>query len=204
VVYDVGCGDARVLIHLCKAAPLGCQFYGVEIDEERSAEAVANVALAGLASRITILNCNAMGLDYSLATHMFLYLVPRGLRIFKPILLTSRAQNPQAPQVLEVVTYMAPFLDESVEKKINVEVEHQQGSGWPMYLFHFDKLKAAEKLKEADKLEESLKEACKSPGDGGSAGKSDRRHDKTWHWLAGGLLLLAVGVVGKRLRRNNK
>jgi len=137
VVYDVGCGDGRVLIHLCgkDTTPEGCQFVGVEIDEDRACEARKNISNAGLTNRITVLTENAMLVDFSDATHVFLYLVPRGLRIFKPILLNSwRGEG-----VLEVVTYMAGFLDEVPVEKITVKVEHQEGAAWPVFLFKFGK-----------------------------------------------------------------
>lgn len=127
-----------MLIHLCSTAPPGTTFVGVEIDPGRADEARANIAAAGLSDRITVLTENAMLVDYSKATHMFLYLVPRGLRIFKPVLLACR-EGGGAPPLLEVVTYMAGFLDEKAVKKVTVEVEHQEGAKWPLFLFHFGK-----------------------------------------------------------------
>ncbi len=130
VVYDVGCGDGRVLIKLASDAPQGSRFIGIEIDETRAMEARANVASEGLTDRIMIQNENAMLLDYSDATHVFLYLVPRGLRIFKPVLLAGRGRSP-----LHVVTYMSGFKDEQALSEVKVAVEHQDGSGWPLFLY---------------------------------------------------------------------
>ena len=90
VVYDVGCGDGRVLIHFARtsrgSAPLA-KFVGVEIDETRAEEARRNVAAAGLASAIKIVCKNALSVDYSEASVIFLYLIPRGLRMIKPVIL---------------------------------------------------------------------------------------------------------------------
>ena len=139
VVYDVGCGDGRVLIALASTSTEGAAFVGVEIDGERAEEARRNVEAAGLAERITILCSNALTVDYSSCTHMFLYLVPRGLRIFKPVLLSSRAASSSSPTVLEVVTYMAGFADVEAVERVTVEVEHQEGAAWPVYYYRFQK-----------------------------------------------------------------
>ena len=103
VVYDVGCGDGRVLLTLALSSPPGTTFFGIEIDADRAREAEINISAGLLAAgqtnayydvvssasrpRVTVECRNAMDVDYSAATAVFLYLVPRGLRIFKPVLL---------------------------------------------------------------------------------------------------------------------
>ena len=153
VVFDVGCGDGRVLIALALGyLDSNCNgdkrpsFIGIEIDEDRANEARGNILDAGLQELISITTTNAMNVDYSEATIIFLYLVPRGLRLIKPIILQGRnssttTSNGSPPSggkgLLKVVTYMAGFIDEKYIEKRTVSVEHQDGAAWPIYLFHF-------------------------------------------------------------------
>lgn len=155
-LYDVGCGDGRVIIHLACATPCR-RFVGIEIDEGRAQQAQRNVDEARTAGRIPeevsilIRRANALEVDYSEATAVFLYLVPRGLRLIKPILLQrpkaestkkeggssddESNRNGSADQV-RVVTYMSPFVDETYVKKELCAVDHQEGAAWPIYLYH--------------------------------------------------------------------
>lgn len=96
VLYDVGCGDGRVLVHL--ASTTNCQnFVGIEIDMDRAQEARENIELARTEGRfrnpdvkIDIYCANALEIShYHKASVIFLYLVPRGLRIIHPILLRA-------------------------------------------------------------------------------------------------------------------
>lgn len=140
-VYDIGCGDGRVLIEMaCRSIPFiadanedvdelsancdyqtnSCnnnnhvdvdsiarmsspnypsrhyckQFVGIEISSERANEARSNIQHAKKLNQIPshvsieIICANALDtnrIDYSRATVIFLYLVPRGLRLIKPI-----------------------------------------------------------------------------------------------------------------------
>ena len=86
VVYDVGCGDGRVLEAVCAAQP-AARCVGVELDAALAARARAR--LEPYADRATVLCCDAMGqLDALVgeATVVFLYLVPDGLRVLAPAL----------------------------------------------------------------------------------------------------------------------
>lgn len=160
-LYDVGCGDGRVIIHLATTTPCS-RFVGIEIDEDRAKEAQTNVEEAKLSGQIpdgvsiVIRKENALEVDYSEATAVFLYLVPRGLRLIKPILLQrpSARQNQEnasngdntttatitndtiAADQLRVVTYMAGFAEERYIKKELCTVDHQEGAAWPIYLYH--------------------------------------------------------------------
>ena len=106
VVYDVGCGDGRVLIQM---ASLSCckHFVGIEISQERADEAIINVQKAKQMNTIspdvtiTIICANALDttlIDYSKATVIFLYLVPRGLRLIKDIVWPEESEEPTATQ----------------------------------------------------------------------------------------------------------
>lgn len=168
-LYDVGCGDGRVIIHLASTTPCH-RFVGIEIDEDRAREAQTNVEQARLAGQIpegvsiVIRRENALEVDYSEATAVFLYLVPRGLRLIKPVLLqrqnarqnqgsgtssgsnggsatttittTTSTDDTIAADQLRVVTYMAGFVDERYTKKELCTPDHQEGAAWPIYLYH--------------------------------------------------------------------
>jgi len=203
VVYDVGCGDGRVLIqmasrsvprsdsdddranycdndtdnnnstatsqqsppthqHYCK------QFIGIEISTERAEEARSNIRHAQESNQIPshvsieIICANALdtgSIDYSKATVIFLYLVPRGLRLIKPIIWPkeeevalldnhddSEMETPLSEKRVQqksnnrcsrrVITYMSPFEDEEYVRKELCRVDHQVGAAWPVYLYH--------------------------------------------------------------------
>jgi hypothetical protein len=59
---------------------------------------------------------------------MFLYLVPRGLRIMLPRLVAS-------PTRRRVVTYMAGFEGEVAAAVLKVTPPHQPAAKWPVFLF---------------------------------------------------------------------
>ena len=137
VVYDIGCGDGRFLVECARQK--GCRCVGIEIDEPRAAEARNKVREAGLEHLVAIRVGNALEADFSEATAIFLYLVPRGLRIMLPLL---RAH----PTARRVVTYMKGFKEgrwgdgEDVPELLQVEKvspPHQPGAQWPLYLFEF-------------------------------------------------------------------
>mmetsp|Transcript_24140 Transcript_24140/g.47995 ORF Transcript_24140/g.47995 Transcript_24140/m.47995 type:complete len:211 (-) Transcript_24140:48-680(-) len=148
VVYDVGCGDARVLVGLASSFPEVPRLVGVEIDEARSEQAKANVKEAGLEDRISVINENALCLDYEAATAVFLYLVPRGLRIIKPYLTSTRwdlwpyslvPRSLLKSATVKVVTYMSGLPGVEPKRRVNVEVPHQEGSGWPVYYYELER-----------------------------------------------------------------
>jgi hypothetical protein len=75
-------------------------------------------------------------------TVYFLYLIPRGLRIVKPLLLVG-GQPPEKEEpndassssILRVITYMSPLDDEDPVHVDKVCVAHQPGASWPLYYY---------------------------------------------------------------------
>lgn len=153
--------------HYCK------QFIGIEISPERAQEARSNIQHAQSTNQIPshvtiqIICANALDtdtIDYSRATVIFLYLVPRGLRLIKPIvwpkeededernnnnnnssnhsedLQTSASSEMRIQQnnnkCRRIITYMSPFEDEDYIRKEFCHVDHQVGAAWPVYLYH--------------------------------------------------------------------
>ncbi len=74
VVYDLGCGDGRIVI--AAAQKLGARGVGIDIDPERIQEATANAARAGVNDRVKFLQADLFTSDISEATVVTLYLLP--------------------------------------------------------------------------------------------------------------------------------
>lgn len=77
VVYDLGCGDGRIVI--AAARDFGARGVGVDLDPVRIAEARAGAAKAGVTDRVTFIEGNIFdpALDIRDATVVALYLTQR-------------------------------------------------------------------------------------------------------------------------------
>ena len=85
VVYEPGCGDARITIAAVKAG--AGRGVGIDIDAARVAESRANVKAAGLADRIDIRLGDALDIkDLSRATVVFLFMGEEFNLLIRPIL----------------------------------------------------------------------------------------------------------------------
>lgn len=84
VVYDLGCGDGRIVITAAKK--YGARGVGVDIDPERIAESTANARRAGVQKLVTFTLQDAMTVDVSPATVVTLYLLSASNVRLRPIL----------------------------------------------------------------------------------------------------------------------
>ena len=75
VVYDLGCGDGRIVIHAVLNS--GCKGVGFDIDPQRVAEAKENARLHGVEDRVQILEQDVFTVDLSNADVAMMYLLPR-------------------------------------------------------------------------------------------------------------------------------
>jgi SAM-dependent methyltransferase len=75
VVYDLGCGDGKIVI---AAAKMGARGVGVDIDPKRVAEANAAVKAAGVGDRVRIIHGDIFdpAIKISEASVVTLYLLP--------------------------------------------------------------------------------------------------------------------------------
>jgi len=73
VVYDLGCGDGRIVV---AAAKLGCRAYGFDVDPQRIKESKENVEKNGVGNLATIEQKDIFTLDLSQANVVTLYLLP--------------------------------------------------------------------------------------------------------------------------------
>lgn len=127
IVFDIGAGDGRFIIHCAENTPVS-KCIGIEIDEERGNEALTKIQDLNLQSKCQMIIGNALEQDFSSGTAFFLYLIPRGLRIILPYL-----QSLGKP--IRVVTYMAPFPDLAAKNVVNVSTENHPEARWPLYYY---------------------------------------------------------------------
>jgi SAM-dependent methyltransferase len=74
VVYDLGCGDGRIVVSAAKK--LGARGLGFDIDPDRVKEANENVKGANVGSLVSIKQENVFSVDLRPATVVTLYLLP--------------------------------------------------------------------------------------------------------------------------------
>ena len=76
VVYDLGCGDGRIVVTAAKQ--FGARGVGIDIDPKRIEESNANAVAAGVTDRVKFMNTDifADSTNLSEATVVTLYLLP--------------------------------------------------------------------------------------------------------------------------------
>jgi SAM-dependent methyltransferase len=88
VVYDLGCGDGRIVVAAAKRGAR--RAVGVDIDPDRIRDAEENVRSAGVADRVKIVEGDLFELDLGDATVVTLYLLPELNLRLRPKLLALR------------------------------------------------------------------------------------------------------------------
>jgi SAM-dependent methyltransferase len=73
VVYDLGCGDGRIVVAAARA--FGAKAVGIDIDPQRIAEANANAKTAGVEGRVKFILGDLFEQDLKEATVVTLYLL---------------------------------------------------------------------------------------------------------------------------------
>lgn len=74
VVYDLGCGDGRIVVTAAKK--FGCKAVGFDIDPDRVKESLENVKKNHVENLVTIKQADIFEQDLSKATVVTLYLLP--------------------------------------------------------------------------------------------------------------------------------
>jgi SAM-dependent methyltransferase len=74
VVYDLGCGDGRIVITAAKRC--GARGVGIDIDPRRIEEARGSAASEGVADKVSFLQKDLFATDVREATVVMLYLLP--------------------------------------------------------------------------------------------------------------------------------
>jgi len=85
VVYDLGCGDGRIVITAAKV--FGARGTGIDIDPERIKESTQNAVKAGVTDRVRFLQQDLFATDLREATVVFLYLLSELNEKLRPKLL---------------------------------------------------------------------------------------------------------------------
>ncbi len=83
VVYDLGCGDGRLIIAAAKTR--GCRGVGVELNEALLKECRANAAREGVDDLVRFVREDATKARLADATVVFLYLLPESLETLAPL-----------------------------------------------------------------------------------------------------------------------
>ena len=73
VVYDLGCGDGRIVISAARR--YGARGVGIDLDPDRIREAHANARAAGVQERVRFRQADLFRTDFSPATVVMLYLL---------------------------------------------------------------------------------------------------------------------------------
>ena len=128
VVYDLGCGDGRIVI--AAARDFGARGVGVDIDPQRIAEANANAEQAGVQHLVEFIEQDAMEVDVSDATVVTLYLLSSSNARLRPIL--TRQLRPGA----RIVSHAFSMGD--WDPDVTDRFEDARGSTRTLYLWRHD------------------------------------------------------------------
>ncbi len=116
VVYDLGCGDGRIVISA--ALHSGCRGIGFDIDSNRVAEARENVALHGVSKRVRIVQQDIFTVDLRKADVVMAYLLPWMMN-------KLRAQFEQMRPGCRIVSHDMWIDQVAVDKIISVPTDEQ-------------------------------------------------------------------------------
>lgn len=128
VVYDLGCGDGRLVITAAKKH--GARGVGIDIDSERIAESKANARQAGVEHLVSFRLADAMDTDVSEATVVTLYLLSSSNLKLRPAL--TRQLKPGA----RIVSHAFGMGDWEPEKSL--DYQDANGSTRRLYLWRAD------------------------------------------------------------------
>jgi SAM-dependent methyltransferase len=128
VVYDLGCGDGRLVITAAKR--YGARGVGVDFDLDRVKESQANAKLAGVESLVEFRQQDALTVDVSPATVVTLYLLSESNLRLRPILTKVL---PLGSRIVSHQFSMGDWQPEKVERFTDSE-----GSSRILYLWRTD------------------------------------------------------------------
>ena len=111
-VYDLGCGDGRIVIAAAKN--FGARAVGIDIDPQRIKEANENAKKAGVENRVKFIEQDLFKADFHEATVVTLFLLPQVNLQLKPALLK------QLKPGTRVVSNTFDMGDWKPEKEFNV------------------------------------------------------------------------------------
>ena len=128
VVYDLGCGDGRIVI---AAAKRGARGVGIDIDARRIEESNANAKAAGVEALVEFRLQDAMTVDVSPATVVTLYLLSASNAKLRPIL--TRQLKPGSRIVSHAFSMGSDWPAEKVDRFVTA-----RGDEVTLYLWQTD------------------------------------------------------------------
>ncbi|ETK78573.1 hypothetical protein F441_15713 [Phytophthora nicotianae CJ01A1] len=147
VVYDLGCGDGRLLIDAARS--FGVRAVGVEINPKRAQQARDAAEANGVGHLVTVHQANALEFDIPAdATVVFLFLISRGLSLMRPKLEKLQACRVitylyRIPNLTPMEKHLVPAREP--EQEVSREQEEKNGKStvdpedvmFPVYIYHF-------------------------------------------------------------------
>jgi ribosomal protein L11 methylase PrmA len=116
VVYDLGCGDGRIVIAAAKR--FGARGVGIDIDPRRIEESMENARIAGVLDRVTFRNEDIFEANIAQATVVTLFLWPEVNLKLRPNLWRDLKPGTR------VVSYYWDMGDWMPEKRIAARTGH--------------------------------------------------------------------------------
>jgi hypothetical protein len=130
IVYDIGAGEGNFIVRCCETTGATC--VGIEIEADRAAVVQVAILEKGLSSeKCKMVVGNALDQDYSTASCIFLYLVPRGLRLIYPLLKNIGHK-------VRIVTYMSPLPGEEAVTTVKIATRSHPEALWPLYYYELN------------------------------------------------------------------
>ncbi len=120
VVYDLGCGDGRLLIQAARGR--GARGVGIDIDPVRIAQAQGAAVAAGVAHHLVFLQGNLYEADFHEATVIFLYLMPHLNERLIPAL------RAQARPGTRIVSHQFPMGDWPPQRVVTLEPSEEDST----------------------------------------------------------------------------
>lgn len=120
VLYDLGCGDGRLLIRA--AQRWGTQGVGIDIDPDRIAQAQAQAQQAKVDHLITLQQGNLYETDLSTATVVALYLLPHLNVRLRPRLIQ------QLPSGARIVSHQFNMGDWEPDQMLNLAPSEEEST----------------------------------------------------------------------------
>ncbi|MDB5807939.1 MAG: Methyltransferase type 11, partial [Betaproteobacteria bacterium] len=119
-VIDLGSGDGRIVVTAAKK--YGARGFGVDLNPVRIKESVDNAAKAGVSDRAAFYQRNLFDTDFSEATVITMYLLPRVNLDLRPKLLALKPGT-------RVVSHDFSMDDWRADESVSLDVDDKYGAG---------------------------------------------------------------------------
>lgn len=139
VLYDLGCGDGRIVITAAKE--IGCRGVGIDIDPDRIEESQANAKKAGVEDKVEFHLMDLFDADLSQATVVTLYLLSKvNLRLRPKLFRELRAGTRVVSHDFSMGTWRSDKSAVVEDKLLNYKSVHEPlsfGDYWDKHNVYF-------------------------------------------------------------------